>query len=208
MIRRNCNPRKSAELNPYWVDFFEKGGDRDALTWGGDGGFEEYDKGIRNSVCGGGGGGGKEDDDGEEMYGPFNMDGFTKGSKSTTGTTTMGEGFGIATTGTGTSTTTRTSSSSLFPGGESSLGSVDDGTTTTPPLLSSTSPDEEDTGKVIDTSSSFFFSAAAAPSSSASIALQDSNINNNNKDGQDTIRFDSKLFTRRRTRKRVVGLFS
>lgn len=196
MIRRSCNPRKSAELNPYWVDF-EKGGDRDVLTWGGDGGSMEYDKGIRNSVCGG-------KDDGGEKYGPFNMDGFTKGSKGT-----MGEGqkgFAPGTTST-TTTATSTGSSSLFPVGETSLGSGDDGTTTTsPPLLSSTSPDE-DTGKAIDTSS-FFFSDAP---SSASIALQDNNNNSNddNEGDEDTVRFDSKLFTRRRrTRKRATGLSS
>lgn len=191
MIRRSCNPRKSAELNPYWVDF-EKGGDRDVLTWGGDGGLMEYDKGIRNSVCGG------RDDVGEK-YGPFNMDGFTKGSKST-----MGEGQKGFAPGT-TSTSTTTSSSSLFPVGETSLGSGDDGTTTTsPPLLSSASPDE-DTGKAIDTSS-FFFSAAAP--SSASIALQDNNSNDDDEDDEDTVRFDSKSFTRRRTRKRATGLSS
>lgn len=185
-IRRSCNPRKSAELNPYWVDF-EKGGDRDTLTWGGDDSIE-YDKGIRNSVCG-------KKDDGGEKDGPFNTDGFTKGSKSSTGGGQ--EGFD-----------TTTSSSTLLPVGET-WDNLDDGNTSTPPYLSSTSPDE-DTGKAIDTS---FFSSAAP--SSASIALQDNinknynnNNNNNDNDYEDeaTISLDTKFFTRQRTRKRAAGV--
>lgn len=179
MIQRSCNPRKSAELNPYWVDF-EKGGEKDALTWGGVNGWVEYDKGIRNSVCGG------KDDGGGGKYGPFYMDGFTKGSKSTSA---GGGQKGFATT------TTITSSSSFLPVEEASLSTVDGGTTE-PPLLSSTSPDG-DTGKVINTSSSFL----SATPSSASIALQDDNNNND----ENTIRLDSKLFIRRRTRKRATG---
>lgn len=184
-ILRSCNPLKSAELNPYWVDFEKKGGDRDALTWSADDGSSiKYDKGIRNSLCGGGGGGGQDDDGGKrEKYGPFNMDGFTKASKSISGTTKT--------------------SSSLLPVGETSLGSVDDGTTTTspPPLLSSTSLDE-DIGKAIDTSS--FLSSSAATPSSLSIVLQDNNKNNNKyNDEEATIRFDSKLFARRRNRTRT-----
>lgn len=174
MINRSCNPRKSAELNPYWVDF-EKGDKRDALTWM-DGGME-YDKGIRNSVCG--------KDDGVGKDGPFNTEGFTKGSK------TMGGGQkGFATT----------SSSSFLPVGENSLDTVDDGTTI-PPLLSSTSPDE-DTDQEIDTS--FFFSAAPS-----FIALQDNGSkddNNSNDDDEATIRLNPKIFTGRRTRKRTAGV--
>lgn len=199
VIRRSCNPLKSTELNPYWLDFVKKGdGDRDALTWAADdGGSIKYDKGITNSLCVGGGGGdgygsgGKDDDGGgREKYGPFNMDGFTKGSKSATGTTTT------------------TTSSALFPVGEtSSFGSVDDGTNTpSPPFLSSTSSDE-DIGKAIDTTSSSSFFSSVAPSS-PSIALQENNKNkyNDDHDEEDTIRFDSKLFTRRRrtrTKKRA-----
>lgn len=176
MIKRSCNPRKSAELNPYWVDF-EKGDERDALTWVD--GEMEYDKGIRNSVCG--------KDSGGEKDGPYNMEGFTKGSK-----TMGGSQKGFATT----------SSSSLLPAGENSLESVDDGTTI-PPLLASTSPDE-DTDQEIDTS--FFFSAA--PSSSF-IALQDNvskDDNNSNDDDEATVRLDPKFFTSRRTRKRTAGV--
>lgn len=137
----------------------------------------EYDRGIRNSVCGNDGGGGR--------YGPFNTEGFTKGSK-----TMEGGQKGFATT----------SSSSLLPVGENSGDSVDDGTTT-PPLLSSTSPDE-DTGEAIDTS----FSFSAAPSS-AFIALQNIVNNDNNiNDDKAIIRLDPKFLTRRRTRKRAAEL--
>lgn len=193
-VQRGCNPRKEVELNPYWVDFEKVTVGRDGLTWG-DGGLE-YDKGIRNSVCG------KDDEGGKD--GPFNTDGFTKETKITT---TGGGGGGEGGRG-GWDDNIKglnTPSGSFFlPIGETSLVDVDDdvGITTTPPLLSSTSPDE-DTGKPIDP---FLFSSAAP--SSPSIALPNNNVNNNNNfNGQATPpRSDpNNLFIRRRTRKRAAA---
>lgn len=182
-IQRGCNPRKEAELNPYWADFEKGAGQRDSLTWG-EGG-PEYDKGIRNSLCG--------KDDEKEKDEPFNTDGFSKESKSTTTDGGGGrEGWDDDVKGLTTSTT---SNFFLLPVAETSLVSVDDdGTTTTPPPLSSTSPGDH-TGKAIDT-----FFIPAAPSSASVVAFQN-NIDNNHIIYQGTTRSDpTKLLIRRRIR--------
>lgn len=184
-IQRGCNPRKEVELNPYWVDFAKGASKRDSLTWG-EGGLE-YDKGIRNSLCGKNGGGEKD--------GPFNTDGFTKESKSTTTGGGGGQkGWDDNINGLTTSTT---SNSFLLPVGETSLVSVDDdGTTTTPPLLSSTSPDDH-----IDT-----FSIPTAPSSASVVTLHN-NVNDNYIIDQATTRSDpKKLLIRRRIRQRAAAV--
>lgn len=156
------------------------------MTWG-EGGLE-YDKGIRNSLCGKNGEGEKD--------GPFNTDGFTKESKSTTTGGGGRKGWDDNINGLTTSTT---SNSFLLPVGETSLGSVDDdGTTTTSPLLSSTSPDDH-TGKAIDT-----FSIPTAPPSASVVTLHN-NVNDNYIIDQATTRSDpKKLLIRRRIRQRAA----